>query len=263
MKNYCKARVFAEERAKLYQLDSTQRAAADGYRATLLQRMSDIRTQDSLRLAGAMINETSYATLVSQRNTAAGQLEAIYYTLDTARHSKIVALATLNSGITTSYACDANHKSVNAIVFHLLLTDTIAAGDLATLESIAEQCPLEGGDAVYEARAFIRQMTGTEYDDLDLCNSSSRPAARQDKQTAARIWELYPNPTSGILRWKNASTGEALVEVYDLLGQLKLRVKTAESFVDLRPLSDGAYWIHFYLPQTDSPIVQKIILIKE
>ena len=204
-----------------------------------------------------------YATLVSQRNTAAGQLEATYYTLDTARHSKIVALATLNSGITTSYACDANHKTVNAIVFHLLLTDTLAAGDLATLEGIAEQCPLESGDAVYEARAFIRQMTGTEYDDLDLCNSPSRPVARQDKQAVSDIVEFYPNPTTGILSWKNASTGEALVEVYDLLGQLKLRVKTAESFVDLRPFSDGAYWIHLYPSQTGSPVVQKVILVKE
>lgn len=203
-----------------------------------------------------------YATLVSQRNTAAGQLEAIYYTLDTARHSKIVALATLNSGITTSYACDANHKSVNAIVFHLLLTDTLAAGDLATLESIAEQCPLEGGDAVYEARAFIRQMTGTEYDDLDLCNSSSRPAARQDKQTAARIGELYPNPTSGKVSWNNPAAEEFMVEVYDPHGQLKLRLKTSGSTVDLRSLPDGAYWIRLY-PQAGNPVVQKVILVKE
>ena len=202
-----------------------------------------------------------YATLVSQRNTAAGQLEAIYYTLDTARHSKIVALATLNSGITTSYACDANNKSVNAIVFHLLLTDTLAAGDLATLEGIAEQCPLEGGDAVYEARAFIRQMTGTEYDDLDLCNSSSRPAARQDKQTAAETGEFYPNPTTGELRWNNAATGEVRVEVYDQLGLLRMNLEMTGQFIDLRPLPDGIYWLRLF-PSTGNPVSQKVVLLK-
>lgn len=253
---------IAEQRARLFVPDSLQNVSINSYRTTFLQKMGDIRTQDSLRQAGASINGTTYATLVSQRNTAASQLEAIYYTLDTARYSKLVALSTLNSAVTTSYACDGNHKAVNAIIFHLLLTDTLATGDLATLEGIAEQCPLEGGDAVYEARAFVRHLTGTEYDDLDLCSTASRSAQKPDKQVTSFEGSFYPNPTTGKLSWDNAAGEQVTIEVYDLFGRLRLSRNTSDPFIDLRPLSDGTYWIRLY-PEVGNPIIQQVILVKE
>ena len=202
-----------------------------------------------------------YATLVSQRNTAAGQLEATYYTLDTARHSKIVALATLNSGITTSYACDANHKTVNAIVFHLLLTDTLAAGDLATLVAIAEQCPLQGGDAVYEARAIVGHFTGEAFDDYEICDDAQQREKRLDTSKLPQQIRLYPNPTTGLVYWQGIN-GPAVAEVYNHLGQLQLRRELPDASLDLGKLPAGAYWIRL-LCEGLTPLTHSVFLVKD
>jgi len=75
--------------------------------------------------------------------------------------------------ISTATTPADNHKTVNTIVFYLLLNDSLQTGNLATLESIAEMCPLEGGDAVCEARAIVAHLTGANFDDTDLCAVSS------------------------------------------------------------------------------------------
>ncbi len=253
---------IAEERAKLFDLTSTQRTNLGSYRDTLLKKIRDIRQVDSLRQAGGSVNETQYTTLVSQRNTAVGQLEQFYFTRDTARHNKIQALLALNTAVVDTVLPATNQKKINDIILRLLDADTLATGNLDDLIAIAEQCPLEGGDAVYEARAFVRHLTGAEYDDLDLCSTASRSAQKPDKQSTSLGQDFYPNPTTGRIAWDNATGGQVTIEVYDLLGRLRLSRNTADSFIDLRPLPDGAYWIRLY-PQVGTPLTQQVILVQD
>ncbi|MCC7506030.1 MAG: PKD domain-containing protein [Saprospiraceae bacterium] len=73
---------------------------------------------------------------------------------------------------------------------------------------------------------------------------------------------VYPNPTTGLVRWAESATDLAQVEVYDQLGRLLLTRLTTDPYIDLRPLPDGRYWIRLYSPAGGST-VQQVILVKE
>ena len=49
-----------------------------------------------------------------------------------------------------------NQKKVNSIVAEVIGTENhnLNTTQISTLQAIAVQCPIEGGDAVYEARSF-------------------------------------------------------------------------------------------------------------
>ncbi|HNL37848.1 MAG TPA: right-handed parallel beta-helix repeat-containing protein, partial [Saprospiraceae bacterium] len=69
---------IAEQRSGLFALTPTQQSSINAQSGAFLQHMIALRTLDSLRLTGIPVNENSYADLVTQRNTAATQLEALY-----------------------------------------------------------------------------------------------------------------------------------------------------------------------------------------
>jgi len=251
----------AEERAKLYYLTPTQRNTLDGYRATFLQKTTDIRTQDSLRLAGASINESAYATLVSQRNTAAGQLEAFYSSLETTRISKINTLLTLNTAVVDTILPATNQKSLNDILLRLLKTDSLATGDLDDLIAIAEQCPLEGGDAVYEARAFVGHFTGQGFDDHTACDNAQQRQGFELEKADKFTLNLYPNPTSGLLYWDAPIETPTTVEVYNAMGCLQLRQLVQTTVLDLSALPEGAYYVRF-LSEEQKPYTSRVWIIR-
>ncbi|HNM26314.1 MAG TPA: T9SS type A sorting domain-containing protein [Saprospiraceae bacterium] len=260
MKNYCKARVFAEERAKLYQLTSAQHSTLEGYRTTFLQKTAEIRTQDSLRQAGSMINESAYATLVSQRNIAADQIQAFYYTLDTARISKINTLLVQNTAVVDTILPATNQKGLNDILLRFLKTDSLATGDLDDLIAIAEQCPLEGGDAVLEARALVGHFTGQGFDDYTACGNAQQRQYIELEKADKFTMHLYPNPTTGLLHWDAPVQAPTTVEVYNAMGRLQLRQLVQTSVIDLSALPEGAYYVRF-LSEEQKPHTGRVWII--
>ena len=53
---------------------------------------------------------------------------------------------------------------------------------------------------------------------------------------------LYPNPTTGELRWRGLPEGEAVtVRVFDVLGRLAAEQETREGFIRLDGLPAGLY----------------------
>lgn len=202
-----------------------------------------------------------YATLVSQRNTAAAQLEAYYFSLDTARINKIDALLTLNTAVVDTILPATNQKDYNDILLRLLKTDTLATGDLATLVAIAEQCPLQGGDAVYEARAIVGHFTGEAFDDYEICDDAQQREKRLDTSKLPQQIRLYPNPTTGLVYWQGIN-GPAVAEVYNHLGQLQLRRELPDASLDLGKLPAGAYWIRL-LCEGFTPFTHSVFLVKD
>jgi PKD repeat protein len=56
--------------------------------------------------------------------------------------------------------------------------------------------------------------------------------------------KVYPNPTTGELRWEGAEKA-VTVRVYNVLGQLQLEGEAAEGHIDLSDLSTGLYAVQF------------------
>ena len=105
-------------------------------------------------------------------------------------------IATTNDNITAVELYESNEQILNTIYLNTFAIDSIPDSlQLADLEIIANQCPLEGGTTVYRARALVK---GSGYDDDVLCNKVN---ARKDeeKELSSEIFKLFPNPTSGIL----------------------------------------------------------------
>jgi hypothetical protein len=165
--------------------------------------VAGLDTLDRQLQSGTSVDQAEYDTLVQQRiqsQTSLGQYVAY---LDSLRQLRISYLLQLNAAVSTSLAPAANHKTVNTILLDWLATDDIASSDMETLISIAGQCPLEGGDAVYEARSLVSHFAGTEFDDRDLCGTQNRQARGKKGPTLDRVI-VFPNPTTA------GSTGQAL-----------------------------------------------------
>jgi hypothetical protein len=256
---------IAEEKSKLFELTSTEYTTAENYRTTLRQQIADINALDIQRQSGGTVNEGQYNTLVQQSAVTRTQFEQYLESLETARQQKVQNLLTLNSAVSTSLVPDANHKTVNGIMLNMLANEgEFASTDLTTLTAIADQCPLEGGDAVYEARAVVAYLTGQEFDDYQLCDSGER---NQRIKPSVKVESLdniivYPNPTTGQVFWTTLQGEPVTVRVFNSLGQLQIEKSTTDNRMDLSALSQGMYHLQILSPAQTVLFSGNISLLK-
>jgi len=173
---------------------------------------------------------------------------------------------TLNSGVGTSTVCVANHGQVNNILLNLLANDESqpSAANLTVLTAIAGQCPISGGDAVYEARAIVERFTGETFDDAVLCASGSRPSNGRTTSSALSDEQIqvFPNPTTGQISWTGLE-GEALtLRVFNALGQQVAEQNSAINSADLSTLPSGVYHLQF-LSSDNSVRFNKSVVIEK
>ncbi|MFZ4634051.1 MAG: hypothetical protein ACOYNO_07590, partial [Saprospiraceae bacterium] len=164
----------AEQRAGLFSLTTAQDSMLNVYNGAVESTSAQLLDLDEQMQAGDSINQTTYGSVLTQRASAQTQLEQYWTSLKQSRNQQIQNLLQYNAGITTNLTIDANHKLVNNIVLSLLASDTLATGDLTTLEAISAQCPQEGGDAVYEARAMVSYFTGEQFDNSACIGGGER-----------------------------------------------------------------------------------------
>ncbi len=258
---------IAEERAKLFALDSLDQITDADYRSDIALQIVSLRIQDSLVQAAVAIDTAAYSTLVSQKATNEASYAAFLEDIDSLRQLKIATLLTLNSGVGTSTVCVANHGLVNNILLNMLANgdDAPSPTNLGILAAIAEMCPIEGGDAVYEARAIVERLTGETYDDAVLCAvEEERPSNGRDSDALINgtAIVLYPNPTTGLLQW-SGTTGEMVtVRVFDQLGVLAKAQNVNGVQLDLGELPNGLYFVQITGADGALLATQKITLLK-
>jgi hypothetical protein len=202
-------------------------------------------------------------TAVQQRITSGTQYETYQQGLTTARQQKIQTFLTFNAGTSTGPIIEANHKTVNQIVLQMLLVDSLASSSLTALTAIAAQCPLSGGDAVYEARSIVSRLTGQEYDDVALCGSQ-RPGAGGREETSEIPTEVivFPNPTTGYVSWIGVPEGKVTVRVFNALGQLQMERTSEDNALDLSVLNQGIYRLQLLSAEQKSLFNGSISLLK-
>lgn len=254
---------ISEEKTKIFAASTTEDSILESRRLAWRQSMEALRQLDSLRQAGTTVSQSQYDSRVQQSATAQAQYDQYMAGLKPARQQKIQDLLTLNAAVTTSLTPDANHKTVNGIVLNLLYSDTLASGNLATLEAIAGQCPLEGGDAVYEARSIVSHFTGRSYDDLAICESGER----EQRQDAAQELSdgpivLYPNPTTGQVYWSGLNNQAVVLRVFNVLGQLQSEQTVNDNQADLGQLPEGLYALQLFAADNTLLASQKVQIVK-
>ena len=143
-------------------------------------------------------------------------------------------------------------ENVQALTFDLqaemMIADSLSERARTALIAIANPCPLEGGDAVYQARAMLEPAL---YADAETCIPLEQREERMPQSQPAINdgVSIYPNPTSGELTLLSqhtcASDCVGQFSLFDLRGIEVMRLQVDLSVpvqpIDLRPLPAGMY----------------------
>jgi len=177
-------------------------------------------------------------------------IATIYSTRKQTIINELPNLISENNAISTTTNYELSEKNVNQLYFDWLLSESniLTETQVLTLEVIASQCPLAGGDAVYRARGLLA-LTDSIYtfDDEQLCNASPpffNIGQGSTSQQSTAI-DIFPNPTKSTLHihWPELIETGAIV-LYDLNGQEVMRRRIKEQFsisIDVHTLPPGLY----------------------
>ena len=124
-----------------------------------------------------------------------------------------------------------NEKIVNAIYLTTLSkgTDTFTVSQKYTLENIANQCPLSGGEGVYLARSLVRLYDdSTDYDDKALCFAQGISYRQVNNSTVLdKGIKFYPNPTTNMLTIESEKSDNQICKLY-LINPLGIKTYVTE-----------------------------------
>jgi hypothetical protein len=183
-------------------------------------------------------------------------------------------LYTQNDSISATHSFEINEKAVNGLYLNWIDGDTepLDSTAIALLQSIAEQCPLTEGNAVYRARAFLSLLTRAHvsYNDSLLCapvsaltgNNGTYQASPVKLQKDACV--LFPNPAQNEVNivWSSPLENIGFVLVFDLLGkQLKQEVVgagTTAQAIRTADLPEGMYILRIRTEGRES--VHKVVI---
>ena len=137
-----------------------------------------------------------------------------------------------------------------------------------TLLNIAQQCPVTGGSAVYEARTLLSIFADSVVDFPDYCPAIgakliNRIPAKQQSDNV-KTFNLYPNPNNGSMTLEyDLNEGEkGSMILSDItgkqVGSYSLNVKETRLQIQENSLKNGVY---YYEIRVDDKIVYKNKLV--
>lgn len=199
--------------------------------------------------------------LVQQRNALLLGLHNLSLNVSTLTNSitagqaqGVATVAADNSAISTAVQVEINEKTVNNIYFSTLAlgNNDFSSTQLTQLQGLANQCPYEGGTAVFRARNLLATLDAdpVEYDDEALCQpqqSGGGGSPLSLSPNAAIGAVVFPNPASDLFtvlleRPLEIEGNLVLHNAYEqaVLSQI-LDVKTVNFDFNVEGLAGGIY----------------------
>jgi len=178
----------------------------------------------------------------------------------------------LNNVILTSNTIEENQKMFNEL-YSLYLNDNkyaYTSNEKEALFSIAQQCPLEGGNAVWQARVLYSTIENDWIEFENNCDATPRQMSVNNNITETVVdskFKLYPNPSNGqmILEYSIEETESAVFSIYDITGKIiteyPVNSKNKLLLVNESQLEAGVY---FYQVKVNNKIIKKdkLVIIK-
>lgn len=150
--------------------------------------------------------------------------------------------------ITPSNIVEANQKTMYQILIPYMINhkDTISEEDLGIIDTIATQCDLLGGEAVFQARAIIYRYRDTIYNDETLCYSEEEILLSAKRAEINEV-KVIPNPSDEMIKIK-LENGHLLkkISIFDISGrEVEFLILNNESLIDYstKMIKDGLYII--------------------
>lgn len=204
----------------------------------------------------------------AQRSATLQDLSAQSQTLSTAVHSAqqsryntLQQAALDNQAITTVCTADANEKTVNQIYLNWALQGfgILSTNTIQVLQSIAVQCPLSGGDAVYKARGILRGFGDYgSYDNEQICNAAL-PRESTQKQIVKAV--VQPNPSNGEVNifWSGETDNISVINTLGKAISVTKVENTTSQKLNLSHLQSGVYYIQI---QKEGKVLQTLPFVK-
>ena len=214
---------------------------------------------DSIKTA-RMIIQTTIENLISIN-------EAAIANLNTSINSGADILQAENAQINSQEVYEQNEKSVNEFYLNVIVKKQIhlISSYGSQIISIAQQCPLSGGPAVYKARSLARLIDSNfRYEDELNCQLTSY-SWKVAKPNSDVIFSIYPNPSKSIIqvtyRLKNNGTLRLHNELGNLISEQKIDSKQFQSEINVSNLSNGIYFCSIINSDGVSGEVVKLVVI--
>ena len=199
---------------------------------------------------------------------------------ESAKNRDIDRLMTENDRLEATLQVKKNTKAVNHIMLEVFKgrDANLTTEQIRILEPIANQCPIDGGEAVYEARSLLGAVENRYYDDTRLCpsnntllnagfNGETQALKTSVPKTKSLIFNASPNPARDVLDIVYNNTmdenTEGVVKIVNALGAVVLTQKVVnkgQNYLDISTLKSGIYLIK--LEVGDNSQVQKITILK-
>ncbi len=171
--------------------------------------------------------------------------------LATNRSNDANMLITQNNAIVTNALFENNSKLINSVYLETIAKGIMEFDDdqLTIIQSVAEQCPLYGGDAVFKARGLLSMVSDINFDDDQLCEQGKgRKEEKIEKDISSNKISVFPNPASDritIILDKPFKV-KGLFSIYSITGekiaQFNLTKDTQNFTFDVSLLNSGIYF---------------------
>ena len=204
---------------------------AKGENNTLLLLKQTAIALDSLQtVLRAVTDSLEKANLTAA--FAAKQVEYQQYELQNSnwRDTKIQEAKHVNQTLQPTELHSINEKIVNEIYFNTIAVGVqdIDARSLSELQSIAVQCPILGGAAVYRARDLVYKYNRVIYNDHDICTTQGisfrvvKPKGEKGKVDTDLVFSIFPNPstTFTVLKSNHTIDNDLPITISDTYGRL-------------------------------------------
>ncbi len=187
---------------------------------------------------------------------------AVVSSLTTETQGKAFPLINENDNLDKSRIYESNEKIVNDIYLKILAENRFLTSDeRSTLETIAKQCPLTGGNAVFQARIMIGQPF---LEDDELCQSAKLKEADNTVTDIKEVTSILPNPANdrvSVYTEKKVTD----ITIIDFMGNKILTVPLNQAEYKTIVLDEFKNGIYFFtLMYRNHPIhTEKIIVLKD
>ena len=148
---------------------------------------------------------------------------------------------TLNDNLSPEFIFEENLQALYRIYILNLQEqlDNYSTDEKFTIEDIANQCPSEGGPAVYMARAMKEQYDSITYYDDECDYKQDRPGSESASKTENRLL-LFPNPSADMVyaSYDGQTDESTYIRISDAAQRI-LILQGISMFSDIIPLNTG------------------------
>jgi Secretion system C-terminal sorting domain len=215
-------------------------------------KLGDVDMKDVKAMKALMDERRAYC---DKMQTLGLQSEKVHASVSVWKKAELEKLASINKRISTFNTLEDNQKQVNQIKIETTLTDATAltASQIEALESVAGQCPLSGGDAVFEARSLLSMAKDVYYDDEKLCKSQSQlvedvTISKTKRPLSISGLSVSPNPANNVISvsFEGKTEDKGQVMIMNSVGKtLKVNTVNANQVysIDVSDMPNGLYTV--------------------